>query len=567
MQDHHSSRPTHARSLLKDFFQTRKLFPLLTATFCFALFLLAFILLPYFRETPAFLEDERTLLSVFHDKFARADFSSYTFQSGLGISIARLMLTGSGGILSLIGSLLPTKIHPQTVLFLSALRLGLSAFFFSHLHLKYIRKSSFLRVLSTSLLYALGAFSFSILLRLPIAETYVILPIVLLLFTDNLSNHRPAISPGTFIATGCLFISNLPLAFLLLPILLITVFYLGKRIRKEDFRTLTLKFLAHTVLVFGLCGSYLIPQTCQLGTLFRKADPTSQFLWKTGSDNSLQSTETTFSCEATSVLLEKPASLVVTSSRSSDSDFSMQRESHLQLLNDWIYSLWPSLPVKPFRNISTELPKPTYIDSQNVEFRITTLFLDPLFATVELPHLHDDVQVFLNNNPMQTIRNNPNPVIVSLGSYNVGQALTLRLSSSDPSSIRDAKACFGYFSSYDWSKYTENANFGITNYELRSDGISAEMTISEESLLLTDIPFEKGWELYLNGQRASLVPYENAFLSATIAPGNHILFLRYSPPGFMIGNILSGVSMLLLAAYYFSKSSPKKSQSNESRKR
>ena len=567
MSDRHASSPTHARSLLKDFFQARKLFPLLSATFCFALFLLAFILIPYFQETPGFLEDEKTLLSVFHDKIARADFSSYSFQYGLGISLPRLMLTGSGGILSLAGSLLPTKIHPQTVLFLSALRLSLSACFFSLLQLKFLKKPSFLRVFCASFLYALAAFGISFLFRLPIAETYVILPIVLLLLSDTLSRKRPAISPGMFITMICYFVSNLSLSLLLLPILLITVFCLSKHSLKEKYQTISVKFLAQTVLAFGLCGSFLIPQACNLYTLFRKADSTAQFLWKTGSDNSLKSTESTFSCEATSLLLEHPASLVVASSRSSDFDFSEQRENHLQLLNDWIYSLWPSLPAKPFRNIASELPVPTYTDSHNVEFRITTLFLDPLYATVELPHLQEDVQVFLNNNPIQTIRNNPNPVIVSLGSYNVGQALTIRLTSSDPSSIRDAKLCFGYFSSYDWSKYTENANFGITRNEIRSDGISAEATISEESLLLTNIPFEKGWELYLNGQRISLSAYENAFLSATIEPGNHVLFLRYSPPGFMIGSILSGVSMLLLAAYYFSKSSPKKSQSSESRKK
>ena len=87
--------------------------------------------------------------------------------------------------------------------------------------------------------------------------------------------------------------------------------------------------------------------------------------------------------------------------------------------------------------------------------------------------------------------------MVNLGRYNVGQALTLRLTSSDPDSIRDAKICYGYFSGYDWSKYTDSSNFGITRKELRSDGISAEMTVSEESLLLTNIPFEEGWELSL----------------------------------------------------------------------
>ncbi len=564
MPESRSSSPIHVRSLMKDVFRSRKLYPLLSGTFCFALFLLAFILIPYFQKTPAFLSDEVTLLSVFHDKFARADFSSYTFHSGLGISLFQLMLTGFGGILDLPGSLLPETIHLQTTLFLSALRLGLAAFFFGLFLLNYLKKTSLLRVFGASLLYTLGVFFLSWLIGFPVAETYILFPIVLHLFTGVLFHTRPAVSPALFLAFAAYFVSNLSLALLLLPVLVLVAFVLCGRFRKEKRKTFLLRFSAQAVLAFCLCGILLVPQICKLYTLFRQTDPTSAFLQKLGSDTSPKRTDVTFECPSTSVLLEDPAAIVLADTGAAEFDVS-QAENQFSLLNDWTYSLWPSLPAKSFQNIASELPTPVYVNNKTVEFQMTTLFIEPLYAAIELPHLDSDVQVYLDSNPIQVLHYSTGSVIVSLGTYNVGQLLTLRLTSSDPASIRDAKVCFAYLDTYDWSKYTDSANFGILSRELRTDGLYAETLAASESLLLTNIPYDSGWELYLNGQRADTFAYENAWVSRKITPGSYTVFLRYNAPGKLAGSLLSGISLLLLAAYYFSKSSPKKSQIKESR--
>ena len=565
MPESRSSSPIHVRSLMKDVFRSRKLYPLLSGTFCFALFLLAFILIPYFQKTPAFLSDEVTLLSVFHDKFARADLSSYTFHSGLGISLFQLMLTGFGGILDLPGSLLPETIHLQTALFLSALRLGLSAFFFGMFLLNYLKKTSLLRVFGMTLLYTIGAFFLSWLTGLPIAGTYILFPIVLHLFTGVLFHTRPVVSSALFLAFAAYYISNLPLALMLLPVLVFVTFLLCGHFRQEKRKTFLLRFSSQAILAFCLCGILLVPQVCKLYTLFSQTDPTAVFLQKLGSDNSPKKTDVTFTCPHTSVLLENPATIVLADSGAVEFESSSSAENQFNLLNEWTYSLWPSLPAKPFQNISSELPTPVYVDNTTVEFQMTTLFIEPLYAAIALPHLDSDVQVYLDSNPIQVLHYNSGTILVTLGTYNVGQLLTLRLTSSDPGSIREAKVCFAYLDTYDWSKYTDGANFGIPYRELRSDGLYAEALAASDSLLLTNIPFDSGWELYLNGQRADTFAYENAWVSRKITPGSHTIFLRYNAPGKLGGSLLSGISLLLLAAYYFSKSSPKKSQSKESR--
>ena len=57
-------------------------------------------------------------------------------------------------------------------------------------------------------------------------------------------------------------------------------------------------------------------------------------------------------------------------------------ETIFDYLNDWFYSLWPSLPAIPFQNTYSE--GPVYSDTRNVSFTVTTMFSDPLFCAVKL---------------------------------------------------------------------------------------------------------------------------------------------------------------------------------------
>ena len=72
--------------------------PILFGVFGFAFWLLFFILTDiYFSGSSGFGSSEITSLGIFRSRFSRADFSSYTFEAGLGMSIPRLLLSGYGG--------------------------------------------------------------------------------------------------------------------------------------------------------------------------------------------------------------------------------------------------------------------------------------------------------------------------------------------------------------------------------------------------------------------------------------------------------------------------------------
>ena len=505
---------------------------------------------------------EMTLLSVFRAKFMHADFSSYTFATGLGASIFRLMLCGYGGILTVLSSLLPIKYHPYAVIFLAALRLSIA----SGIMCRAIRdfstseKNRSLPVLAPvfGLLYAFLAFLVSFLCGIAVSETYIFLPLILLLYLQILHHERPAVSGGFFLCICAYFCAQAILSLVFLPVLLILISVLTLKTRKEKIRDVLTRVGAQILLSFGLLSILLIPQLNQIPARFLKENPTSRFLQKLGSDTDDHSCDVTFHSDATAPILEQNASLFIVGKKAPDFELNATYPSHFQFLNEWIYTLWPSLPSIPFQDTSSTTDAAPTPNTRSAS--TTTLFSDPLYAAITLPNRKSNVTVSLNGRYITDIRHNPGTVLVNLGSYNAGQNLTLTLTCGDPDELADCSISFGHINSMNWNKYTENCTYGIADLQVNNDGITAESAVAYDSLLLTNIPYEKGWSLYLNGQKTPVAAYEQAWVSAPVAQGSYVIHLEYKAPGSFTGSILTALSFLLLAIYYFSKSSPMKSR-------
>lgn len=64
------------------------------------------------------------------------------------------------------------------------------------------------------------------------------------------------------------------------------------------------------------------------------------------------------------------------------------------------------------------------------------------------------------------------------------------------------------------------------------------VTAEKEQVLLTTIPYDKGWKAYVDGKKVPIKPYKKAFVSIPINAGEHSLTFTYLPEGFTIGAIL-----------------------------
>ena len=546
--------------------------PFLCGSFCFALWLAVFILTGIYEINPfGYGLGELSALKVFRARFLRADFGSYTFDDGMGTSIFRIYLKGFGGILTYPVSLLPVSVHPQALVILDALRLALAGAFFSHL-IAVFRKDKERKLLVYGLpgiLYSGTGFLFCLLLRFPVADTLFFFPLVLLCLLNRHRNKETKLSLTYIFSLIFCLTASAAWDLIVIPLLLIFLLFTRRS-------GILGKTSLQSLLALGLCAFVLLPQFLQFPYAV-KGEPSSAFLRELGNDTNKYRTDVTFSCEAMELLLHTSPSLFVVARQSTSTSGELSPEdpanavipvgnassypSLFEFYNEWFYTLWPSLSITPFQETAAE--GPLHLDTQTFTCTMSTLFMDPLYCALTTPSRTHAADVYVDGRYITTVSENKDTVLINLGTYNVGQTLTLKFVSPSSGDLVNASVKFGYLNSFNWNRYTAAANFGITAMEKDSDGITADGLVAYDSTLLSNIPYEKGWSLYLNGEKTPVRAYRDAWLCADVTAGNYVIHLHYTAPGSAAGGWISGLSFILLAVLYARKKGHSSSSSED----
>ena len=99
--------------------------------------------------------------------------------------------------------------------------------------------------------------------------------------------------------------------------------------------------------------------------------------------------------------------------------------------------------------------------------------------------------------------------------------------------------------SYDqWYQQIQQEKF--ENVLFDRDYISADINLKDERYIFTSIPYDKGWKVYVNGEK---VPYEKVnlgFIGLRLGSGNYHLEFRYEIPYLKVGAIISLGSLIIL---------------------
>ena len=83
--------------------------------------------------------------------------------------------------------------------------------------------------------------------------------------------------------------------------------------------------------------------------------------------------------------------------------------------------------------------------------------------------------------------------------------------------------------------------------------ISGRVSAIEDSLLYTSIPYDKGWNVYIDGEKVdseSIVKIGDALLGVDIPAGNHTVEFRYKVPASGIGSAVTVFTVLCIGMYY-----------------
>jgi len=83
--------------------------------------------------------------------------------------------------------------------------------------------------------------------------------------------------------------------------------------------------------------------------------------------------------------------------------------------------------------------------------------------------------------------------------------------------------------------------------------ITGHIETEREQILFFSIPYSKGWTLKIDGESTPLEIVNVGFMGAYLDSGFHRIELRFSPPWFKLGLIMTIISLLMIAIYVSSK--------------
>lgn len=80
-------------------------------------------------------------------------------------------------------------------------------------------------------------------------------------------------------------------------------------------------------------------------------------------------------------------------------------------------------------------------------------------------------------------------------------------------------------------------------------GATGTVDLEEDQLLITTIPYEKGWSATIDGQAAKVIEFQDGLVSVKVPKGKHEIKLSYLPEGFKTGALLFVGCLVLFGLY------------------
>lgn len=85
-------------------------------------------------------------------------------------------------------------------------------------------------------------------------------------------------------------------------------------------------------------------------------------------------------------------------------------------------------------------------------------------------------------------------------------------------------------------KHLENVTYDSTR-------VQGQITLEEPGSLILSIPWEKGWTLFVNGEKARPRTFGGAFITLDLEPGEYTIDMQYVPHGKYLGILISLLSL------------------------
>jgi hypothetical protein len=192
------------------------------------------------------------------------------------------------------------------------------------------------------------------------------------------------------------------------------------------------------------------------------------------------------------------------------------------------------------------------LDLLNVKYILATPFNESLAQMRTQPHRFREtwsdgaVTIFENQRVL------PRTFLVPQTNIEIipdeaGQLARVQETSFDPTRSVILPAGFKSLVAAAASNRNSEAASGVTKYEEGTNWVRIDVNAPAPSVLVLAQIYYPGWAAFIDGQRAPVLRTNYAFTGTVVEAGIHTIEFRFLPASFVLGTILSSVSILLMA--------------------
>lgn len=132
---------------------------------------------------------------------------------------------------------------------------------------------------------------------------------------------------------------------------------------------------------------------------------------------------------------------------------------------------------------------------------------------------------------------------VEIGYLEAGEKVTLVNETNDQ--VMDADVYYFDYSAL--AKAYEKLNDESWNLSSWKDTyLSGDITVKDEGVMMTSIPYDEGWTVYVDGKKSTLEKVKDTFIGVRLDPGTHTIEMKYFPRGLKAGLFISLLSLMSL---------------------